>query len=934
MCGIGAIYFKDRVDLELLDKAIKQTELRGRDAFGIYHFKNGKRVDSIKVVSSFSDYIINNSDEWEKFKEKIEVGSLLIWNCRAHPLPEELRVIQPVYYDGLIIAHNGTINNDKLLLKEEFGYDNPPIHPWVDTYILSLLYRKYKNWTIALSKCEGGIAAIVYDMKRPNELVLIKNFKPLCWSYKDGILLVLSEIDTLPNVFGDRKSVYQHYNIEWIQPYTMLTINLESGDLRVEEIQTRHAAHRYALPEPSEDIAVVMCSGGLDSSTAAFVACKLHKRKKVYLVNFNYGQRSADREWEAVQKLANQLRSEGYNVEAVRFDATWLGKLGKSPLTDRSIELPKEVDSVESTKCWVPARNLVFLSYLAAFCEAIGAKYIYTGINLEESGCLPNVRENTILMADGTKKLPAEVKVGDKLLAWDEKNNRIVVTEVKQVFKRVFPYVYKIHLRECGPKKRKKVIYASPEHPFYVKGVGWIRTDQLKPGDILFTFREAWGIQQFTGENNPWYGKSRSGPLNPMYGKKRQHTEETKRKIGQTIKRLWEEDPTYREKVLEGVRRAVQRPEHKQRITEIVRKIVRKRLEELKEQGYEHWNQLPEIRQKISESIKKLIEEGKINPATNLPKPTKLELKFMDFLRKYNLTNFKYVGDGQIWITSNGRHLNPDFIDTERRIVIEVAGSFWHTPEEMEERRKLYEDVGWKMILVWDYELEKDERGVLEKILSEMYVLTNGWEVVRLEKVTEIREANRVLCPVCKRMVDILGLPHHLDKMHSKSIRDYPELYELFKKEQSRSKFCKDGIVTYNFYCEPYNNFFVGEILTHNSYPDNDIEAYKMANLLLDYYTLGRVKLVLVLERLMKYEIVTLGYHLGLDYSYTWSCDEGFEKPCGVCGCCWTRQHALRKAGIPDKQEYLNKPSNPAPWLNKEIVKKPDINKILETLKI
>ena len=499
MCGIGAIYFKSRVDLDILERAISQTELRGRDAFGIYHFKNGKLVDAFKVIGSFSDH--TNSEGWKEFKSKVGIGSLLIWNNRAHPLPEELKVVQPIEYDGVVVAHNGTINNDKLLLEQEFN-NEVEIEPWVDTHILPLLYRKYNDWKIALSKIEGGVAAIAYDTKKPNELVLIKNFKPLSWAQKDGILLVVSEVETIPYILGDQNNVYENYIVEWVKPYTLITINLETGEIKREEFQSKHAAHRHALPLPSEDIAVVMCSGGLDSSTAAFVACKVHKRKKVYLVNFNYGQRSADREWEAVRKLADQLRSEGYNVEAVRMDARWLGRLGKSPLTDRTIELPKEVDSVESTKCWVPARNLVFLSYLAAFCEAVGAKYIYTGINLEESG----------------------------------------------------------------------------------------------------------------------------------------------------------------------------------------------------------------------------------------------------------------------------------------------------------------------------------------------------------------------------------------------------------------------------------------------SYPDNDIEAYRMANLLLDYYTLGRVKLVMVLERLMKYEIVTLGYHLGLDYSYTWSCDEGYEKPCGVCGCCWTRQHALRKAGIPDKQEYLNKPSRPAPWLGKETVKKPDINKILRAV--
>jgi len=49
-----------------------------------------------------------------------------------------------------------------------------------------------------------------------------------------------------------------------------------------------------------------------------------------------------------------------------------------------------------------------------------------------------------------------------------------------------------------------------------------------------------------------------------------------------------------------------------------------------------------------------------------------------------------------------------------------------------------------------------------------------------------------------------------------------------------------------------------------------------------------------------------VGNELGIDYSLTWSCDQGGNNPCGKCGCCCTRRHAFMVAGLPDEQTYEN----------------------------
>ncbi len=150
--------------------------------------------------------------------------------------------------------------------------------------------------------------------------------------------------------------------------------------------------------------AIVLLSGGLDSATVLAIAHKEHNDKLLAL-SFDYGQRHS-KELECANALAMH-----YNVEHIIIDLD-LASAGGSALTDASIKLPKERVETEIGAdipvTYVPARNLLFLSYALAFAEGRGARQIYIGVNaLDYSGypdCRPEFMESFQVTANlGTK---------------------------------------------------------------------------------------------------------------------------------------------------------------------------------------------------------------------------------------------------------------------------------------------------------------------------------------------------------------------------------------------------------------------------------------------------------------------------------------------------------------------------------------------------
>ncbi len=135
--------------------------------------------------------------------------------------------------------------------------------------------------------------------------------------------------------------------------------------------------------------AVILLSGGLDSTVCMAVAHS--KGYELYPISFNYQQRH-NREIECAKNVADY-----YAVDKHLVIETNLNDMGGSALTDSQIAVPAgDVRRTDIPATYVPARNLIFLSYALGLAEVVGAESIFIGVNALDYSGYPDCRPEFI----------------------------------------------------------------------------------------------------------------------------------------------------------------------------------------------------------------------------------------------------------------------------------------------------------------------------------------------------------------------------------------------------------------------------------------------------------------------------------------------------------------------------------------------------------
>lgn len=137
--------------------------------------------------------------------------------------------------------------------------------------------------------------------------------------------------------------------------------------------------------------AIVLLSGGLDSSTVLAVAKS--QGYEAYALTFQYGQRHAI-EIDFARQIASHLQVTEHKIAQID-----LRLFGGSALTD-DISVPKNTVSEETNSeipiTYVPARNTIFLSFALAWAEVIKSNDIFIGVNAVDYSGYPDCRPEFI----------------------------------------------------------------------------------------------------------------------------------------------------------------------------------------------------------------------------------------------------------------------------------------------------------------------------------------------------------------------------------------------------------------------------------------------------------------------------------------------------------------------------------------------------------
>ncbi|MCC6965084.1 MAG: 7-cyano-7-deazaguanine synthase QueC [Nitrospira sp.] len=157
---------------------------------------------------------------------------------------------------------------------------------------------------------------------------------------------------------------------------------------------------------PLQPKAVVLLSGGLDSTVTAAIAQQ--GGYGIHCITVSYGQRHQV-EVERACAIATALGAAGHIVVAVDLRA-----IGGSALT-ADVEVPKdrapEQRAGDIPVTYVPARNTIFLSLALAYAETVKASAIYFGANVLDYSGYPDCRPDFIRAFETVARLGTKMGV-------------------------------------------------------------------------------------------------------------------------------------------------------------------------------------------------------------------------------------------------------------------------------------------------------------------------------------------------------------------------------------------------------------------------------------------------------------------------------------------------------------------------------------------
>ena len=152
--------------------------------------------------------------------------------------------------------------------------------------------------------------------------------------------------------------------------------------------------------------ALVLLSGGQDSTTCLYWAMHRFGGDKVAAISFDYGQRHRI-ELECAQSIAAAA-----GVDYVCLPINTFAALGGDALTESGIDVTSDTDEETGLpNTFVPGRNLIFLTFAAAYAWQHKIGNLVTGVAQTDYSGYPDCREEAVRSLQQTLRLGMESEV-------------------------------------------------------------------------------------------------------------------------------------------------------------------------------------------------------------------------------------------------------------------------------------------------------------------------------------------------------------------------------------------------------------------------------------------------------------------------------------------------------------------------------------------
>jgi len=169
---------------------------------------------------------------------------------------------------------------------------------------------------------------------------------------------------------------------------------------------------------------VVVFSGGQDSTTCLFWAKE--NFQKVIALTFDYGQRHR------IELESAKLICSKYNIPQVVLPINTFQALGGNSLIDSTMEVENSLSSSGLPNSFVPGRNLVFMTFAAAFAWQHHIQDLVTGVCETDYSGYPDCRLHTMqaLQESISLGMDAHFQIHTPLMHLDKKATVLLAQQV------------------------------------------------------------------------------------------------------------------------------------------------------------------------------------------------------------------------------------------------------------------------------------------------------------------------------------------------------------------------------------------------------------------------------------------------------------------------------------------------------------------------